>query len=203
MVEPGGCREGGRVLPCHGGRVQRWWPGILRPVSPLRPDLVGCWIFRIAANGSLEILLIRRAPGRIFPGIWQCVTGGLEGDELVVDGAFRELGEETGIAGSDIEVMYGLDQVNSFYAEHVDAIQSEAVFAVRVLGTVEPRLSDEHDDARWVSPADARELVVWPAYRSAIDQIEWLVAHPQHEPWFRTGRWGIEGSLPPGPAPSR
>ena len=53
----------------------------------LRPDLIECWIFRVPAPTSpadartdaerLEILLIRRAPHRIFPGLWQCVTGGV------------------------------------------------------------------------------------------------------------------------------
>jgi dATP pyrophosphohydrolase len=171
-------------------------------MSPFRPDLVGCWIFRVTSERGLEVLLIRRSPGRIFPGIWQCVTGGLEGDETVIDAALRELAEETGIAGDDIEVLYGLDQVNTFFAEHVDAIQAEAVFAAHVRGTVEPRLSHEHEAAQWLSPAEAREIVVWPAYRTAIDQIEWLVAHPQHAPWLRTGSWAIEGSLPP-PPPSR
>lgn len=168
-----------------------------------RPDLVGCWIFRSTPDRGLEILLIRRAAGRIFPGLWQCVTGGLEGDETVVEGALRELAEETGIAGADIDVLYGLDQVNTFYAEHVDAIQAEAVFAAHVGAAVEPRLSEEHDDARWVSPAEARELVVWPAYRVAIGQLEWLVAHPQHAQWLRAGAWAIDGSAPPSPAPSR
>ncbi len=167
-----------------------------------RPDLVGCWIFRVVPERGLLILLIRRAPGRIFPGLWQCVTGGLEGDEVVVDAALREVVEETGISGEDIEVLYGLDQVNTFYAEDVDAIQVEAVFAAQVGAAVEPRLSHEHDGARWVSPAEAREIVVWPAYRAAIDQIEWLVAHPQHAPWLRAGAWAIGGSLPPAP-PSR
>jgi len=85
-----------------------------------RPDLVGCWIFRTSTDRGIEILLIRRAPDRIYPGIWQCVTGGLEGDEKVVDGALRELEEETGITAADIEALYGLDQVNLFHAEHVD-----------------------------------------------------------------------------------
>ena len=143
-----------------------------------RPDLVGCWIFRTTPERGVEILLIRRAPGRIYPGVWQCVTGGLEGDEKVVDGALRELAEETGITAPDIETLYGLDQVNLFHAEHVDALLAEAVFAAHVRPGVEPRLSHEHVDARWVSPDEARKIVVWPAYRTAIEQIEWLVAHP-------------------------
>ena len=158
-----------------------------------RPDLVGCWIFRTAPGHGIEILLIRRAPGRIYPGIWQCVTGGLEGDEKVVDGALRELVEETGITAPDIETLYGLDQVNLFHAEHVDALLAEAVFAAHVRPGVEPRLSHEHDDARWVSPDEARETVVWPAYRTAIEQIEWLVAHPQHAVFLRAVPWATEG----------
>ena len=33
-----------------------------------RPDLVDVWIFRRDVRGALEILLMRRAPGRILPG---------------------------------------------------------------------------------------------------------------------------------------
>jgi len=157
-----------------------------------RPDLVGCWIFRTGPERGIEILLIHRSPGRIYPGIWQCVTGGLEGDEKVVNAALRELEEETGIAAPDIETLYGLDQVNIFHAEHLDALQAEAVFAAHVRPGVEPRLSHEHDDARWVSPDEARETVVWPAYRTAIEQIEWLVAHPDHAAFLRAGTWATE-----------
>ena len=157
-----------------------------------RPDLVGCWIFRTTTHRGIEILLLRRSPGRIYPGIWQCVTGGLEGDERVVDGALRELEEETGIPARDIETLYGLDQVNLFHAEHADTLLAEAVFAAHVRSGVEPQLSHEHDDARWVSPAEAREMVVWPAYRAAIEQIEWLVGNPRHAVFLRAGAWATE-----------
>jgi len=160
-----------------------------------RPDLVGCWIFRTPPERQLQILLMRRAPGRIYPGVWQCVTGGLEGDEKVVDGALRELEEETGILSEHLEALYGLDQVNLFYADHVDALMAEAVFAAHVRTNVEPTLSHEHDAFRWVSPDEAREAVVWPAYRTAIDQLEWLVSHPEHGPWLRAGAWAVDPAL--------
>lgn len=163
-----------------------------------RPDLVGCWIFRVTPDRGLEILLIRRASGRIYPGVWQCVTGGLERDEKVVEGALRELAEETGFGDAELEALYGLDQVNLFHADHVDALMAEAVFAARVRPGLDPRLSHEHDAFRWLSPQEAREAVVWPAYRSAIEQLEWLVAHPQHAPWLLAGRWAVDTAKLPG-----
>jgi 8-oxo-dGTP pyrophosphatase MutT (NUDIX family) len=167
-------------------------------MSPFRPDLVACWIFRLSANRELEILLIRRAPGRIYPGLWQCVTGKLDGDERIVDGALREVLEETGISDPDVEVLYSLDQVNVFHVDQIDALMSEAVFAARVGSTAVSRLSDEHDAARWLAPDEARDLVVWPAYRTAIERIEWLVAHPAQALVMRIGRWSAGDASPAG-----
>lgn len=148
-------------------------------MSPSRPDLVECWLFRIDAAGRPEILLIRRAPGRIFSGIWQCVTGKLEPGERIVAGAFREVVEETGLDAAALEAVYDTDIINWFHEETSDAIWCEAVFAARVSPAAVPVLSDEHDDLRWVTPDEARGLVVWPAYLRAIEVVEGLVANPE------------------------
>jgi len=165
-----------------------------------RPDLVACWLFRSGAGDDVEILLLHRAPGRIFPGIWQPVTGGLEAGERIVDGALRELVEETGIGPSGIATLFGLDQVNIFHADHIDAIQAEAVFAADLEPGVEAILSEEHDDQRWVSPAEAAEMVLWPAYRGAIAQIEWIAGHRQQARLMQVGAWAVEGAAPPDPS---
>jgi 8-oxo-dGTP pyrophosphatase MutT (NUDIX family) len=167
-----------------------------------RPDLVACWMFRSRAGDEVEILLLHRASGRIFPGIWQPVTGGLEAGERIVDGALRELVEETGIGPSGIVALYGLDQVNLFHADHIDALQAEAVFAADLQPDVEAILSEEHDDQRWVSPAEAADMVLWPAYRAAIAQIEWIAGHRLQARLMQVGAWAVEGSAPPEP-PSR
>jgi dATP pyrophosphohydrolase len=153
-------------------------------MSPLRPDLVECWVYRISSDGGLEILLIRRAPGRIFPGLWQCVTGSLEAGERVAVGALREVIEETGFGPDAIEAFYDLDFVNMFHEPSVDAVLVEPVFAVRVRADAEPTLSHEHDHMRWVAPADAAALVVWSAYREAIERIQQCLLDPGRAPWF-------------------
>jgi 8-oxo-dGTP pyrophosphatase MutT (NUDIX family) len=160
-------------------------------VSPFRPDLVDVWVFRTLDTGGIEILLLRRSAGRILAGLWQGVSGSLEPGERIVEGALRELREETGIEGAGIAAFYDLDQVNQFHEPSVDGIVSAAVFAVRVHAGVEPAVSHEHDAARWVSPAVALDLVIWPAYRVSIARLAGDLQDPARAPWFEldgTGR---------------
>jgi 8-oxo-dGTP pyrophosphatase MutT (NUDIX family) len=162
-------------------------------VSPFRPDLVDCWIFREAPSGP-EILLLRRAPGRILPGLWQCVSGALEPDERVAAGALRELVEETAFGPDSILAFFDLDLVNQFHEPSVDAILTAAVFAVRVAARAEPRLSHEHDAARWSSVDVAHREVVWPGYRTAIERIRDDLSDPERATWFELDLDGARAS---------
>ncbi len=158
-------------------------------VSPLRPDIVDCWIFRVQGSGpaaplGAEILLLRRAPGRILSGLWQCVSGSLEPGERIALGALRELREETGLGADDVESFYDLDLVNQFHEPSLDAVVLAAVFAVRIRPDVAPSLSHEHDAMRWLDPAAAHREVVWPGYREAVDRIRRDILDPERAPWF-------------------
>ena len=148
-----------------------------------RPDLVDCWIFRSSDAGP-EILLLRRAPGRILAGLWQCVSGSLEDGERVAVGALRELEEETGFDASHIAAFYDLDLVNQFHEPSMDGVVTAAVFAVRVADDVEPILSREHDAARWLGVEVAHREVIWPGYRTAIERIRDDLADPARAAWF-------------------
>ena len=55
-------------------------------MSPIRrtSSIAGSTASTPARSKSIQVLLIRRAPGRILPGLWQCVvSGSLEPDERV------------------------------------------------------------------------------------------------------------------------
>jgi len=157
-------------------------------VSPFRPDLVDCWMFRIVHSArdvpSLEILLLRRAAGRILPGLWQCVSGSVEPGDRIAVGALRELREETAFGPEDIEAFYDLDLVNQFHEPTYDAVVTSAVFAVRIRNGAQPSLSQEHDEARWVALDDAHGEVIWPGYRTAIERIRDDLSDPERAAWF-------------------
>ncbi|MGA3057563.1 MAG: NUDIX domain-containing protein [Candidatus Limnocylindrales bacterium] len=137
-----------------------------------------------APGGDLEILLLRRSPGRILPGLWQCVSGRLEPGETIPAGALRELREETGIEAEEIAGFYDLDQVNQFHEPSVGAVITGVIFAVRLREGAQAALSHEHDAMRWVSPGEALELTVWPAYRESIRRIAENLTDPARAIWF-------------------
>lgn len=166
----------------------------------LRPDIIECWVFRVVPRTGpddarpdaqrLEILLIRRAPARIFPGLWQCVTGGIEPGEFVPAAAIREVEEETGLAGADVEAFYDLDQVASFYDDGADAIVVSAIFAARVRSGAVARPSHEHDGLRWVAAAEAPGLAIWPSYEESVRRVRDRLLDPEVARWFELDRDG-------------
>jgi 8-oxo-dGTP pyrophosphatase MutT (NUDIX family) len=153
-------------------------------VSPLRPDLVETWVFRRPGPNRVEYLLIQRSDDRIYPGIWQPVTGGIDADELVPLAALREVAEETGLRGDAIEAFYDLDQVGAFYAEDPDAVLTSVIFAVRVRPGAELSLSHEHVAHEWVGQAEAERRSIWPPYHVSLQLIERLAADPDLARWF-------------------
>ena len=164
---------------------------------PVRPDLVECWVFRSGPSGRPEYLLIRRSDDRIFPGIWQPITGGIEPGESVPAAAIRELREEVGLAGADLEALYDLDQVGSFFDEGLDAIVNSVMFGARVRAQAAPRLSHEHVDLVWVDAGEAVRRSVWPVYRDSVTLIERLAADPELARWFELDLDGRRLARPP------
>jgi dATP pyrophosphohydrolase len=126
-----------------------------------------------------NVLLLERAD---YPGYWQSVTGSRDDNEALIETAFREVREETGLDTS----LYKLTDWKSQnvydiyphwryrYAPGVTQ-NTEHVFGLQLPHQVDIQLSPrEHLDYQWLTWQDAAEKVFSPSNRAAILEL------PQH-----------------------
>jgi|SRR5689334_7881413 dATP pyrophosphohydrolase len=130
-------------------------------------------IFKLE-NGFPSYLLLRRAGGeKLYPGIWQFVTGTIQPGENPVEAALRELREETGL---EPEGFWVAPHVNSFYDTAGHVVNLSPLFAARVTPGVTPLLSAEHSEFVWLSREAAAPRLVWPGQRAGLNIVHEYIA---------------------------
>jgi dATP pyrophosphohydrolase len=122
-------------------------------------------VFRFVDDRSEYLLFHRAEDEKLYPGIWQLLTGTVEGNESGVEAALREFKEETGLKMNRFWVV---PYVNSFFDSDHDAVNLSPLFAAQVDAAVEPRLSAEHSEYRWFSYEEALKKLVWPGQRAGL-----------------------------------
>jgi len=129
--------------------------------------MIDLYVARPSPAG-LEFLLLRRGPHGRSPGAWEVVHGHLDEGETPVDGARRELEEETGLVPT---VLYNLSRVESFYLHRADEVAVIPAFVAFVEPDAAAALSEEHDAAEWLQADLARGRLAWPRSRRALEDI--------------------------------
>ena len=122
-------------------------------------------VFKFEKDRAWYLLLHRSKDEKIYPNLWQFVSGSIEGDEKAVDAAYRELLEETGM---NPKAFWVVPFVNSFYDPEWDSINLSPMFAAQVEIGDAPKLSHEHFEFEWFSYADAARKLVWPGQREGL-----------------------------------
>lgn len=130
-------------------------------------NLVEAHVFRRAGKG-IEFLLIKRSEASIYPCMWQMVSGKIRRGEIAYETALREIKEETGLAPIKF---WAAPNVNSFYSPEKDYISLLPVFAALVDTKSKVKLSMEHTEYKWVTPAKAKKMLAWDGQRQSIDII--------------------------------
>lgn len=130
-------------------------------------SLIEAHIFRKAGN-NLEFLLLRRSDNEIYPGLWQMVSGSIDGNEKAFQTALREIKEETGLTP---EKFWTVPNVNSFYSSTQNEICMIPVFAALVTDEVEVVISNEHSEFKWAGLSETLKLLAWPGQRRSVEII--------------------------------
>lgn len=123
---------------------------------------------RINVTGAVltdgnKILAARRGPGKALAGYWEFPGGKVEDGETLKESLARELREELLIDAS--------------IGDHITTTEHEYDFGIVVLSTFyctvqsgEPQLT-EHEEVRWISPDELRDLEWAPADVPAVNLI--------------------------------
>jgi len=133
----------------------------------IKSDLVELHVFRIV-NNELLFLLLKRSAHKIYPGLWQMVSGHIKKGETAVQTALRELKEETGLIPFRLWVA---PNINSFYSPDEDSVTVIPVFAARVKNN-KVLISNEHSEFKWVNSQEAKIILAWEGQRKSVDIIK-------------------------------
>lgn len=139
--------------------------------SPVSNSIEVC-IFKIEGGLPVYLLLRRAKSAKIYPGIWQIVTGSIHAGENAVDAATRELREETALEPAAFWVV---PHVDSFYDPEADTLNLIPMFAAEVQPGRSPRLSIEHCEFAWFGQEDAVRKLVWPGQRAGLRIVHDLI----------------------------
>lgn len=117
-------------------------------------------------NVSEKILLLKLAPNKSEAGHWGVPAGKLEKQESPLEGAKRELFEETGI---DLPFNNIISSIGQLYIRKPEFDYIYHLFSVRLDKLPDVRLSKEHEDHKWVSRQEAEELPLMLGAHHALD----------------------------------
>lgn len=133
---------------------------------------------KIVAAGLLQyngrILLIRRSLKEVlFPGYFEFPSGKVEFGEDPVKALEREFLEETNLkikVGEPIRTF-------SYVSDEGQRHSVEIVFRVSLVSNpLEIKLSDDHDEYRWVLPSDVDKLTLSEEIRKSLNMLRKIAA---------------------------
>ncbi|HMQ80113.1 MAG TPA: NUDIX domain-containing protein [Ignavibacteria bacterium] len=125
-------------------------------------------ICRKTDQGDKFLLLKRADDAKIYPGIWQMITGTIESHEHTKDTLIRELEEETGLKPAKI---YSIPRINTFYLAISDKICMSPVF-LTIVEDENVKISAEHSEFQWAGYELAKDMIHWPNQVDSLDIIK-------------------------------
>jgi len=126
-------------------------------------------------DNSWEFLLLKRTEDR--GGFWQGVTGHPEKGEKIIEGAKRELLEETSFIPNfvfqiDFSYTIKIDDKDKILFPPGTEELTEYVFVARIDQEDDPTIDPhEHTEWKWCGFEDALESLFWEENKEALKQV--------------------------------
>ncbi len=132
-------------------------------MSPARRKVM---VVAVRMASDWEVLVLRRPPTK--GSVWAPVTGNVDEGESDKRAAARELGEETGLGA--VGALLEVGHTNRFEKEIAGkSVRFEETLWAAIVPLGAPvKLSPEHVDSRWVSGAEAVEMVAHDGCKEGV-----------------------------------
>lgn len=131
----------------------------------------------VAKDNEIWHLALRRSENcKLFPTMWQTVTGTLEVDENAFEAAKRELLEESGLVA---DKWYKLPYLGGFYDLRRDTVESVPTFAVVLEDFIDIVISDEHSEFSWLKNSELENFFPIPDHVNGAIQLEKIIRNPE------------------------
>ena len=108
------------------------------------------------------LVLKRSEKAKLYPSVWQVITGKIKENETALDTAKRELEEETKLKPAK---MWAVPYITSFFETAKDSIHLAPVFGVVVENMNEIQLSDEHECFEWLDYQECIDRLLLPTHK--------------------------------------
>ncbi len=126
--------------------------------------VVGALVF--LAGQEDKCLILQRSTTDFMPNLWETPGGGTDHDETVLEGAVRELREESGLIAKHVRRKVGV-----YEFVHEGEVWWKVSFEVEVEGMDVKLDAEEHQAYLWVSEEECRRGVVGVGKREI--KLEW------------------------------
>jgi 8-oxo-dGTP pyrophosphatase MutT (NUDIX family) len=146
-------------------------------LSKIANQIVEVCVFRVLKAETHFLVLQRSKEEKLYPGLWQIVTGTMKKNESAWKAAMRELKEETSLSPKHC---WTIPYVDTYFDFAMDTIQLVPVFAAEFDSSSVLHLSKEHQKFEWLHYEDARKRLVWPGQKHSMDIVhEFIIGNTE------------------------
>jgi 8-oxo-dGTP pyrophosphatase MutT (NUDIX family) len=115
-----------------------------------------------------KILILKRSNKvGTYKGKWACVSGYIEENETPYETAIKEIGEELGLGGVDVELIKEGEVILARDGEYLWAIHP-FLFEIKNPNIT---LDWEHDEFRWIQPEELEKYLTVPKLKETIEIV--------------------------------